>query len=51
MSGMSTEAYTQWWNTLDDASKAYYTQCVSFSRLPLRVLPHKWLNLTRFLRT
>ncbi|KAJ8292072.1 hypothetical protein OF846_004398 [Rhodotorula toruloides] len=26
MSGMSTEAYTQWWNTLDDASKAYYTQ-------------------------
>lgn len=31
-SGMSNEQYMAWWNSLDAASQAYYTQCV----LPIR---------------
>jgi len=42
-SGLTPEAYTAWWQSLDQASKDYYTQCVS----PLSLFPFGTLRSAR----
>ena len=49
-SGLSPEAYTAWWQSLDQASKDYYTQCArpsspAFVLYPARVDTHARTSL------